>query len=355
MTDMRMVIKGIGVVGAFGSGIDALATAIVDGIRPPLSTAEVITKEGTGRLSVYRARTEGLEEFFAKRELRRIDHYAKMALLAASLALKDAKVSGQRQGTTGIIVATGYGPHRTTFGFLDTFVKEGNNFASPTLFASSVHNAAAAYAAILFGERGPSLTVSQLEMSVSSALLTAWCWLAEGRVDSVLFGAVDEYSDVLGYCWKRYFGVQETSQAEMRPLDFERQSAIPGEGSVFFLLRRNENQGRYGCIRGVDMGFADCGRIDLPETDLLFLGADGMRETGRLYPPHLSGKNNFLCHAPTYGSLPIGPAFDIAIAAHEIGDGAYLETNAEALPEKTIGCLKIGRQGEFSLVMLARE
>jgi len=355
MTNMRMTIEGIGAVGAFGGGADALAVAVRNGIRPALSIAEVITKEGTRRLPIYRASTEGLEEFFAKRELRRIDHYAKMALLSASLALKDARNSGEKRGATGVIVATGYGPHRTTFGFLDSFIKEGNAFASPTLFASSVHNAAAAYATILLEERGPSLTVSQFEMSVSSALLTAWCWLEEERVDAVLLGAVDEYSDVLGYCWQRYLGTQESNEAEMRPLEFERQSAIPGEGSVFLLLRRNENQGRYCCIRGVDMGFADHGRIDLPEKSLLFLGADGMRETGRLYPPHLSGRNNYFCHAPTYGSLPIGPAFDIAIAAHKIGDGTHLETDEGAFPEKTIGCLKIGRQGEFSLVTLARE
>jgi 3-oxoacyl-[acyl-carrier-protein] synthase II len=271
-----------------------------------------------------------------------------MALLAASLALKDAKVSGQRQGTTGIIVATGYGPHRTTFGFLDTFVKEGNNFASPTLFASSVHNAAAAYAAILFRERGPSLTVSQFEMSVSSALLTAWCWLEEGRVDSVLFGAVDEYSDVLGYCWKRYFGIQETSQAEMRPLDFERQSAIPGEGSVFFVLTGHGNHGRYGCITGVHMGFADHGKLDMPEEGLLILGADGHKGTGRLYAPYAAGKEDLFCHTPSYGSLPIGPAFDIAIAADRIG------LSGTSPPEK-IGCLKIGGEGELCLVTLARE
>ena len=365
MTDMRMAIEGIGVVGANGCGIDALAAAVRDGTRPPLTTAEVITKEGTRLLPVYRAGTEGIEEFFAKRELRRVDHYAKMALLAASLALKDAGKPGEGRRTTGIIVATGYGPHRTTFGFLDSFIREGNAFASPTQFASSVHNAAAAYAAILLGERGPSLTVSLFEMSVPSALLTAWCWLAEGRVDAVLFGAVDEYSDVLGYCWERYFGAREAADAEMRPLDFERESALPGEGSVFFVLSRNEGRGRYGCVKGVEMGFADRGKMDVPGDGLLFLGADGHRGTGRLYAPYAAGRENVFCHAPAYGSLPIGPAFDIAIAAREIGlsgppkapdhGGASLEASAGPLTWRTIRCLKIGGHSEFGLVTLASE
>ena len=46
-------------------------------------------------------------------------------------------------------------------------------------------------------------------MSVPSALISAIEWLKEGRVEKVLFGAVDEYSDILGYCWHRFHGHQK--------------------------------------------------------------------------------------------------------------------------------------------------
>jgi len=278
-----------------------------------------------------------------------------MALLAASLALKDANHSERKGGTTGIIVATGYGPHRTTFGFLDSFIKEGSSFASPTLFASSVHNAAAAYTAILLDERGPSVTVSLFEMSVASALLTAWCWLEEERVDTVLFGAVDEYSDVLGYCWERYFGVPETGPGEMDPLDFEKQSAIPGEGSVFFVFSKNGDSSRYGCITGAEMSFAGPGKPSLPDEGALFLGADGIRETGRLYAPYAADRKDLFCASPFYGSLPTGQAFDIAIAAHRIGRAGRSSDPDSASREKAIGCLKIGMHKEFGLVRMASE
>jgi 3-oxoacyl-[acyl-carrier-protein] synthase II len=353
---MSMTVEGIGAVGAFGAGIEALAATAGGGTRPGLSTIEVTPAKaavgkGTRQLSVYRASTEGLDGFFEKRELRRIDHYSKMALLAASLALKDADRFEKRQGTTGIIVATGYGPHRTTFAFLDSFLEKGNAFASPTQFASSVHNAAAAYATILLKERGPSLTVSQFEMSVSSALLTAWCWLAEERVDRVLLGATDEYSDVLGYCWERYFGAPEAGQAEMNPLDFDRQSAIPGEGSVFFVLSRDKSRMRHGCITGVDMGFLDRATLDLSGGDALLIGADGHRETGRLYRPIVAGRKSLVCHTPAYGSLPTGQAFDVATAAHQIGAG----TNDRLAGRTATRCLKLGRNGEFGLVALGSE
>ena len=66
----------------------------------------------------------------------------------------------------------------------------------------------------------------------------------------------------------------------MHPLYFERQSAIPGEGSVFLVLSRRENPGKYGCIRGVSMGFADHGELDLPEEGLLILGGGRLQRNG---------------------------------------------------------------------------
>ena len=50
------------------------------------------------------------------------------------------------------------------------------------------------------------------------------------RVEQVLFGAVDEYCDVLGYCYNRFF--DRGNETIMTPLVYHRQSAIPGEGAV---------------------------------------------------------------------------------------------------------------------------
>ncbi len=202
-------------------------------------------------------------------------------------------------------------------------------------------------------------------MSVSSALLTAWCWLEEGRVDAVLFGAVDEYSDVLGYCWERYFGTHETDQAEMHPLDFERQSAIPGEGSVFLVLSRRENPGKYGCIRGVNMGFADHGELDLPEEGLLILGADGYKGTGTLYSRYIPASGQVACYTPFYGSFPTSPAFDLAAAglliqgrlvAPGIDDPLLPDppTGPDRLSPRSITCLKIDREDTLSLITVER-
>jgi 3-oxoacyl-[acyl-carrier-protein] synthase II len=334
MNKMRMAIEGLGVAGGFGSGIGSLEAVIKKGhIEPSRSAIE--TGEGQKDIPVFQADLAGLEEFFQERALRRIDHHSKLAIFAASMALKDAGRFSSDQGNTGVVVATGYGPHGTIFAFLDSF-------SSPTYFANSVHNAAAAYTAIFLKTAGPSLTVSLFEMSVSSALLTAWCWLREGWVDRVLFGAVDDFSPVLGYCYYRFFGFGDVPVPVMEPLDFEKQTAIPGEAGVFFLLSTDENRAKHGFITGIANGFAGGNAFPLPIDQQLIIGADGHKDTGVYYAVEVAGRRDVRCYTSLYGSLPTGQALDVAIAALSMKE------------KEAFTCLKIGRAGEIGLVVVQR-
>lgn len=360
---MRMSIQGIGAVGSFGSGAQALRQAL-DSKSVPIGTLQVPTARGMLELPAFRADTAPLEEFVPRRALRRIDHFSRLALLGGHLALQDAGRLGADRSRLGVVIATGYGAMQTTFAFLDSFIDGGDVCSSPTHFSSSVHNAAAANLSILLGATGPSLTVSQFELSVPTALLTARQWLAEGRVDAVLLGGVDELGEVLGYGWQRLFGVPD---GPLLPLDLGCQSAIPGEGAAFFLLAREGEGGRYGLIEEVRQGDL-CGRpLPLSPAPRLLLGADGHRECSVLYGRCLPAEARVASFAPLYGSLPTGPAFDLAVAALASGDDRLFapppqgENGLPCAPlgagpfgEAPLGCLKLGRGGEYGLISVTR-
>lgn len=356
---MRLSIQGMGVVGGFGCGTDALVSALSSGRCTPRNVS-VKTSQGPLDMAVFCADTSRLEEFVSKRALRRVDHFSKMAILGSYLALQDAGKLEEDRSRMGIIIATGYGAARTTYTLLDSFVLDGDAFASPTSFSNSVHNAAVAGVSMLLDITGPGLTVSQFEMSVASALLTARCWLEEGSVDSVLFGAVDEYCDVLGYCWHRYFGERATSAHDMDPFNFDLQSAVPGEGAAFFLLSRDDGCGsQYGRIADVRLGMAEQ-YTEAPDGDtMFFIGADGHRECGARYKSFLSGHPRAVCYTPLYGSLPTGPAFDMAIAALSIKSRKMFPPpvknegpGPDAGHTGPICCVKISNRGEVGTITL---
>lgn len=360
----RVAIRGIGPVGGFGCGVNELRRVLKDR-RSLTGTVSIDSSDKTLAMPAFIADTSSLESFVDKKALRRIDHYTKMALLGAYLALDDAKDFEIDRSRMGIVIASGYGATKTTFAFLDSVIDYGDSCASPTHFSNSVHNAAAAHASILLKITGPSLTVSQFEMSIPSALLSACQWLAEKRVDSVLFGGVDEYSSVLGYCWNRFFG--EPKETTIRSLEFDRQSAVIGEGAVFFLLSRDEKQiAPYGFIEEVKVGSIEEGNLDLPENAFLFLGADGHIQCSRLYRRFIPKNAEVVSYTPLYGSLPIGSGFDIAVAALSMKERTIFASpdctvdsctmnivrENKALNLHPVCCLKLGQQSEFGVITL---
>lgn len=362
---MEIFINGIGIVGGFGYGLSNLTAVVEEGVTPiKESPADRLSGHSYG--PAFLADTAYLENFVTKRSLRRIDHFSQLAVLGAYLALQDAGMPSLSEKRTGLVVCSGYGATHTTFSFLDSIIDDGDVCASPTLFSNSVHNSAAGHITILLGLDGPCLTISQFEMSVPSGLLSTCRWLMEGRVEQVLFGAVDEYCNVLGYCWQRFFG--EQNNGIMMPLSPDAQSALPGEGAAFFLLTKEKAASSgYGAVMDVHMGTLKDKDILFPEQAVFFLGADGHKSCDKRYSAFIPQGSEVACYSPLYGSLPIGPAFDMAVAALSIkkskifaspesvwGKGALkINRQDSLLDSRSICCLKLGKEDEFGMITLA--
>lgn len=313
MSGTRVGVFGVGAVGAFGAGVDALERALA--APPPEPRRIPIALEGrSGETVLHACETARLEEYVPRKALRRFDHFSRLALLGAYLALEDAGVRLDGAEDAGLVIASGYGVTPTNFAFLDSFLVGGDPLSSPTLFSHSVHNAGAGNVSIALGICGPNLTVSQFEMSVFSALLTAVRWIEEGRVERVLFGAIDLYCNVLGYSRLRFFGPE--GGGPMRPLDLARHSAVAAEGAAYLLLGRDEARtAPYGAISEVRLGAGEAAAAGCSAQEVFFLGANGHGECGAGYPRVVPAGSAVAAYAPLYGSLPVGPAFDLAIAA----------------------------------------
>jgi 3-oxoacyl-[acyl-carrier-protein] synthase II len=363
---MRITVQGIGVVGGFGAGREMFRQALLSGC----STVTGFPLANCGmplELPAFRADTERLKDFVPLRALRRIDHFSRLGLLGAYLALEDAGVRAEgNQERLGVIVATGYGATGIIFAFQDSFINNGDICASPTYFANSVHNSAAANISILLGATGPSSTVSQFHLSVPSALQTACLWLSEGRVDRVLFGAVDELSELIAYYWYRQRGI--ASAAGMTPLLTGSESAIPGEGAAFMLLsRKDEAQQGYCLLDRVTTGrHLKSYPVD-SASELQIIGADGRKEYGTDYAALAAG-SRLRCFTSLYGSSPVAPAFDLAAAALMLKDGTTFATpesagcdfpatvvaGGELRAADQVTCLTLAEDNGFGLVTLKR-
>ncbi len=125
--------------------------------------------------------------------IRRADRFAKMAVSASGKACSE-NFFPRETSDVSIIVATMFGPHATTFKFLDNILDYSDKGASPTVFSHSVHNASASYIASALGIMGQTLTITCFQDPLKQALILAYAWLKSRQTEKVIVCYVDEES-----------------------------------------------------------------------------------------------------------------------------------------------------------------
>jgi hypothetical protein len=228
--------------------------------------------------------------------MRRADRFARMAAVAALDCRESAKASSANipRDRIGLIVSSGFGPHCRGFRFLDGILDCGDASALPTDFSHSVHGAAAAYITELLELRGPSMTTTDFEIPFEQTVLLAQCWLDQKICDRVIVGAVEEVGEVLIHCASRMLKSEN--------------KFVPGEGAVFLMLGRAEDEG----IARVETTALP------PELDLLMLDVPAILSIAPAQPACRARQTTTF--SPYFGHSPSGSAFQLL--------GGYLSLNA---------------------------
>lgn len=364
---MNVSIQGIGALGGFGCGVTALEKALVH--QPPIGQwVHFETIHGSVQVPGMLADPSPLANHVPKPALRRMNHNNRIALLAAFMALTDAgMLENHTRGRMGIIVGTGYGATCNDFDF-QHLSRDGADFSgSPTRFSNSVHNAAAAYISIAIKENGPNHSISHLDMSFSAALVTAIQWLQEDRVDTVLVGGIDEFNKAVAYQW---YCDHMRSQPPDQQLPLVDVPPLVGEGACFFVLSpAKDDAGPYGIIEGAALERKPHSLKSLPAAEAYILSANGSKRQSDGFTDGLPAQARVASYAHIYGMMPVGAAFDLAIAAlnlqhdnllasqtGEIHSRKSVSTASEpvSIPLRTICCVQLGVGDTVGWISLMR-
>lgn len=303
-----MNISGVGIIFSRGLGVTNLEKALDQGWEEP---EQIPVPRRAGQVTpVYQVNLDTIADKTLLKKIRRSDKLSKMCVLAAADALVDSGLDNLTQKKIGVILATAFGPHVTTFSFLDGILDYGDAAVSPTMFSNSVHNAATSYITMSLDIKGPAMTITQFRFSFQAAMQLASAWIDQGRCDYVLLGAVDQYGEVLGYVSDEK--LTTANDGRIKPFSFKPTCQVPGEGAVFFLVSNKETAHDYCTIGKVSIH-------DDPEekktADLTIIDADGMLPDESAYLDLLLPETLVTSYSPLFGSMMIGSAFNIAVAA----------------------------------------
>ncbi len=304
-----MHLNGIGLLFNRGRGVHALEGALKEGWQPATPWSDA--KNG---VSAYQVPAEAMVDRVLLGKLRRAGRFDKLSVLAAWDAVQNSGIDEDEIEGAGIIVGTAFGPHPTTFKFLDDIIDYGHGSVSPTLFSHSVHNAAASYIATTLQCRGPILTLAQFYFPFQYALFQADAWIREGRCDHVLVGCTDVLGNVMAHIFNEKLPVPNNGKIE--PFSFsETPGAIPGEGSVFFLVSSHPGPNRW-CSVSVE-------NKEALGADLMLLETDGVYGDETAYLEQSITDHLVSGYSPLFGSMMIGGGFQAAVGALMLARQVY--------------------------------
>ncbi len=266
----RVVVTGLGVISALGTGREAHEQGLIEGrcgIAP-------VTRIDPERLLVkIAAEAKGFDgaDFFNRQELSVLDRVSAMALVCAREAVDQAGIEfdealGRRTAT---VIGTAMGGLHTLDDNYRAVYAEKKNRVHPLIIPRLMGNAPVSQVSMAYGLTGPAWSVSTACSSSNHAIAQAFQLVRFGGSDVAVTGGTESVLCFGGM--KAWEGLRVMSGDGCRPFSKTRNGMVLGEGAAILILEELERAKTRGAtILGEVVGAgmtADAGDIVAPDVD----------------------------------------------------------------------------------------
>lgn len=237
----RVVITGVGIVCPVGIGTGTAFGALLagtSGIGPiTLFDASAFRVRIAGEVKGFS--TEG---FIEKKKLKEMDRFTEFALVAAHMAIADAKLelSDEERERAGCFVGVGIGGLATLEKTKATLMEKGPTKVSPYSIPGIIANLAAGQVTMAHGLRGPSYCTTSACSSGAHALGEAAQWIRRGLCDVMVAGGAEATVTPVGISgFEAMHALSKRNDDPThasRPFDVGRDGFVVGEGSGIVVL-----------------------------------------------------------------------------------------------------------------------
>ncbi len=255
----RVVITGVGAVTPLGNGAATL--------HERWKRGECGIESGVGACGEFEP-----ADVLTKKELRRTDRFAQLAIAACAEALEQAGWSGDELPVdperVGCVIGTGIGGIATIESQHDVLKESGPGRVSPLGIPLMMGNAGAANLALRHGFKGPAFSTVSACAAGADAIGTALRLIRAGDADAVVAGGAEAGITPLAYACFGAMGALSESGIS-RPFDARRDGFVMGEGAGVVVLEAAETaEARGATVLGELLGYgasADAFHLTAPE------------------------------------------------------------------------------------------
>jgi 3-oxoacyl-[acyl-carrier-protein] synthase II len=251
MQKRRVAITGIGVVSPVGSGLETFWKNIVAGVsgvdHSPILTRSDCHWKIAGEIKGFKP-----EEWLDRRDARRMDRFAQLAIVASYLGLQDSGLDLDKEDRQRIGVSMGTAYAGLLFGAqeYDVYKAKGIEAISPYMGIAIFTGAGGGQVSLHLGLKAPSITISTGCDCSTAAVAHAADMIANGDVDVMFAGGADApiHPIIVAAFGASYALSDRNNEPEKasRPFDRKRDGFVMGEGSCVLIVEELERACRRG-------------------------------------------------------------------------------------------------------------
>jgi len=266
----RVVVTGLGVVSALGTGREAHMQGLREG-RSGIAPVSLIDPERLMIKIAAEAKQFRGEDHFDRQQLALFDRVTEMAMFSAREAVAQSGIEfdealGLRTAT---IIGTAMGGLHTLDANYRAVYYEMKNRVHPLIIPRLMANAPVSQITMEYGLMGASWSVSTACSSSNHAIAQAFQLVRSGVADAAVTGGTESVLCFGGI--KAWEGLRVMSNDGCRPFSKNRNGMVLGEGAAILILEELERARARGApilgeIAGAGMT-ADAGDIVAPAVD----------------------------------------------------------------------------------------
>ena len=252
MSKRRVVVTGMGLISPVGNTVESAWQSLLAGQSGVGLIEHFDTTPFATRFAAMVKDFNGEDYNITRKDARKMDYFIQYGIAAGVQAIKDAgiEITEENAKRIGCAIGSGIGGLGLIEDNHSALIHGGPRKISPFFVPSTIVNMIAGHLSIIFGLKGPSITIATACSSGVHNIGHAARMIAYGDADGMLAGGGEKASTALGIGG---FGAaralstnNDNPQAASRPWDKDRDGFVLGDGAGILFLEEYEHAKKRG-------------------------------------------------------------------------------------------------------------
>jgi len=243
----RVVVTGLGALTPIGKDLNTFW----DGLLKGVSGAGPITRFDPEKFKTkFACEIKGYDpnDYFDRKEARKMDHFTQYAMITAEEAMKDSGLDLEKidRNRAGVIWGSGIGGLRTFQEEVTSFAQgDGTPRFNPFFIPKMIADISSGMISIKYGFHGPNFVTVSACASATNAMIDAMTYIKLGKANVMITGGSEASVSEAGMggfnAMKALSERNDSPETASRPFDKDRDGFVLGEGSGALILEEYEH------------------------------------------------------------------------------------------------------------------